>query len=250
MLYRYTPGGYGYYRSLREFKDPNYIHDRDKHTIRAKHHGADGWQSNGDDGIIYRDYTDYEEYVVHQSVKLDEMLKIGGGFSNATIKEYRLKFYRRFRELKRILDKDADILCLGARQGTEVEVLRDLGFARSTGIDLNPGPRNNLVLKGNFLKLDSPSNSIDLVYSNAIDHALNLEEFFLEHARVIKPNGYALYDIPLSAGGPSEAVQWDSATRIIDLMLHHFGDIVRVNTEQHWKWILLSGKKLKRQAPR
>ncbi len=56
------------------------------------------------------------------------MLKMKGGFSNWDICEYRLKFYSRFKHLTQLLSRDAVILCSGARQGTEVEVLHDLGF--------------------------------------------------------------------------------------------------------------------------
>lgn len=37
-----------------------------------------------------------------------------------------------------------------------------------------------------------------MVYSNCIDHAFNLSQFFQEHARVLKPGGCALYDINIS----------------------------------------------------
>ena len=101
------------------------------------------------------------------------------------------------------------IVCLGARQGTEVEVLRDLGFQRAIGVDLNPGPANPLVVEGDFHQLDLPDQSVDLVYSNSLDHAFDLNLFFAEAKRVLRPGGYALYDVgsPPSAGrGPAESI--------------------------------------------
>ena len=41
-LYRWTPGGFGYYRKLRRYADPGYVHERDKHPVRAKHHDSEG----------------------------------------------------------------------------------------------------------------------------------------------------------------------------------------------------------------
>ena len=244
-MYRYTPGGFGVYRRLKALKDPNYDFERDKHPVRTKHRGNRGWRQSGD-SIIYRDYTDYQEYVTHQKQKLDEIIKIQGGFDNDVISEYRKKFYRRFRHLPPLIPKDALIVCLGARLGTEVEVLRDLGFFNAYGIDLNPGPGNRFVRIGDFMRMEEQSNSIDLLYSNCIDHVFDLSAFFREHARVIKPNGYALYDLPVGGpelGGPFESVQWDGDESIFALMFQHFREVFRVETDPGWKWVLMRGKK-------
>ena len=107
--------------------------------------------------MIKRDYANYQEYLTHQKLKLDEMVKMKGGFSNFDIFDYRLKFYVRFRPLTKLLPLDAAILCCGARQGTEVDVLRDLGFTKAHGIDLNPGASNPLVSLGDMMKLTMPT---------------------------------------------------------------------------------------------
>ena len=188
-LYRWTPGGFGHYRKLRRYADPGYDHERDKHPVRAKHFGAEGLTPPDEDGFVHREYGSYDEYLEHQRQKLDEILHIGRGFSNAAVAETRSRFYRRFRHLVRLVPRDAVILCLGARQGTEVEVLRELGFRNAYGIDLNPGPENDLVRPGDFNRLDEPDDSVDVVYSNSLDHAPDLDAFFSEHARVLRPQG-------------------------------------------------------------
>ena len=76
-------------------------------------------------------------------------------------------------------------MCCGARQGTEVEVLRDLGFRSAYGIDLNSGPENPYVVPGDFMKLDAEDGSLDLIYSNCLDHAFDLPALAAEHARAI-----------------------------------------------------------------
>ena len=145
ILYYLCPSVYGYYRCLSKFADSGYVHDRDKHPVRNKHHEKSGWKEQKKEGLRYRDYATYEEYVTHQKQKFVEMLKAKGGFTKREIKReivlYRLKFYRRFRVLPKYLSTSAHILCAGARQGTEVDVLHDLGFKNAYGIDLNPGPR-------------------------------------------------------------------------------------------------------------
>ena len=243
-LYRLTPGGFGPYRHLRRQRDPGYVHERDQHPIRRKHHHKEGWKSLVAGGVCYRDYADYEEYVTHQRLKFDEMLKLAGGFSNAVVADYRLKFYRRFRRVPQWLPRDARIVCAGARQGTEVEVLRDLGFRNAVGIDLNPGPRNPFVKPGDFMRMEFETSSVDLVYSNCVDHAFELEAFFAEHARVLKPDGYAMYDLPVGQPRrPFEAVAWDTEETLFVMMLRSFQQIVRVEHDREWTWIVLHGKR-------
>jgi SAM-dependent methyltransferase len=241
-LYRFTPGGFGYYRRIHRYRDPAYDHARDRHSVRERHTASAGWGDVGDDGLRTREYETYDEYVTHQRQKLDEMLKIAGGLENRVVARYRVKFYRRFRHLSDILPGSATILCLGARLGTEVEVLRDLGFENATGIDLNPGPDNPLVEVGDFNNLDAADASVDLVYTNCIDHAFDLDAFFAEHARVLKPDGYALYDLPHrndDGPAPFESVVWADDEIVLNRMSEHFGDVVRSESEPAWEWFLL-----------
>jgi SAM-dependent methyltransferase len=244
-LHRLTPGGWGYHRRLKASADPNYVHERDKHPVRHKHHGAGGWKEADETGLQRRDYADYDEYLTHQKLKIEEMLKMKGGFSNEDLMNYRLRFYLRFRHLPPLLPRDARILCMGARQGTEVEVLRDLGFANATGIDLNPGPDNPLVKPGDFMKLDFPDSSLDLLYTNCVDHAFDLDAFFAEHARAMKPDGYVLYDLAANmeeGGGAFEAVAWRRTEDIFEKLLRRFKKLIHVEREPQWMWVLLQGK--------
>lgn len=246
FMYAVTPGGFGHYRNLRNKQDPNYVHDRDKHPLREKHHGAGGWKEDAEDGVRRRDYASYDEYLTHQKLKLEELLKTKGGFTNKDILDFRLKFYRRFRHLPGLLPKDAKILCCGARQGTEVEVLRDLGYEKAYGIDLNPGDDNPWVVPGDFMHLKEKDNSVDLLYTNCVDHAFDLDAMFTEHARVIKPDGYVLYELGANmegGGGPFEAVAWERTEDVFAKLLKIFGQIVHVERDQEWLWLLLRGKR-------
>lgn len=244
-LHLATPGGYGYMRTLRAGRDASYDHERDKHEVRKKHHGEGGWKKEAEGGVLKRDYADYDEYVTHQKLKLEEMVKMKGGFSNFDIFDYRLKFYTRFRHLCDLLPEEASILCCGARQGTEVEVLRDLGFSRAAGIDLNPGPGNPFVTPGDMMKLAAADNSLDLIYTNCVDHAFDLDAMLAEHARALKPGGFLLYDIGTNmeeGGGPFEAISWERSEDVLARMLGKFKTLVRAERETQWLWILVQGK--------
>ena len=250
FLHLVTPGGFGYIRKLRRMQDAEYVHERDKHDVRKKHHGEGGWKNEKDGAVLRRDYASYEEYVTHQKQKLDEMLKMKGGFSNWDICEYRLKFYSRFKHLSGLLPRDAKIICCGARQGTEVEVFHDLGFRNAYGIDLNPGPDNRIVKVGDFMKLDCADNSLDLLYTNCVDHSFDLDQMIEEHARALKPEGFLLYDMGINmekgAGGPFEAVSWDRTEDLVIRLLERFEKLIRAERDENfggqWLWVLLKKK--------
>jgi SAM-dependent methyltransferase len=242
LKYRFAPGTSRLLRRLHAQIDPTYVHERDMHPVRTKHRAGSGWKAEKAEGLHYRDYSSYDEYVSHQTQKYAEMLKIKGGFTGSEILEYRQRFYRRFRHLPPLLPPSAVVVCAGARQGTEVEVLRECGFVNAYGIDLNPGPDNPLVRKGDFMHMENPDGSVDLIYSNCLDHAYDLAGFFREHARVLKPDGYALYDfVPSGGTGAFEAVEWESDDVLFGMLLRSFTTVVKLETEDHWKWVLVNG---------
>ena len=78
-----------------------------------------------------------------------------------------------------------------------------------------------------------------MIYSNCIDHAYDIEKFVVEHYRVLRPNGYALYDISIQNGGAFEAVDYDSEETAFAMIWPHFQKIIKVETEKQWKWALL-----------
>ncbi len=237
-----VPGGIGYRRELKKHRDEAYNHERDKSSVRNKHFGKEGWQQQtGADGFKYRDYSSYEEYVEHQKSKWDEIIRLSGGFDTRTTVKYRLQFFDRFKCLPELLPAKAKILCCGARQGTEVQVIRELGFEDAWGIDLNPGPANPYVREGDFMNIQESAGSLDLIYSNAVDHSFDLHRMFGEHARVLKDDGYAYYDIALQEGGVFEAVHWTSDEAVFTMLLKHFKSVefVRIDRDRRWKSVLL-----------
>lgn len=125
----------------------------------------------------------YDEYLWHQKSKL------------ATIPpEVLQKYDKRYgRALGERLDRDelksgTSVLCLAARQGTEVRAFIARGcFA--AGIDLNPGAENHYVMHGDFHNLQFADHSIDAVFTNSLDHVFDITKVISEVRRVLKPNG-------------------------------------------------------------
>jgi SAM-dependent methyltransferase len=127
-----------------------------------------------------REYASYEEYVAHQKSKLQYL----------DLTEYDRKYRKALGERleKLALKKGAKVLCLGARQGTEVKVFRDFG-CDAIGIDLMPGENNPYVVKGDFHDLQYAAESMDAVFTNSFDHAFDPRKMIGEIRRVLKPGG-------------------------------------------------------------
>ena len=84
-----------------------------------------------------------------------------------------------------------------------------------------------------------------------MDHSFDLDAMFVEHARVLKPGGFLLYDMGVNMeegqGGPFEAVAWDRTEDLIIRLLGRFQKLVRAEREDsfggQWLWVLLQSKK-------
>ncbi len=211
-------------RSMADFK---------KHPVLHRHNAAAGWPAEASGPFRFRAYADYDEYLTHQAQKYVK-ISVQGGLSNRVIVSYRLKFFDRFRRVARLLDKDALIVCAGARDGTEVEVWHDLGFRRAIGVDLNPGRGNDLVQTGDFNHLPYADGSVDLIYSNCLDHSFDFDLLFGEARRVLKPDGYALYEVATSSDRAFEAVDWRRPEDVVLVLLKYFETLVEVRRTRHW----------------
>ena len=140
----------------------------------------------GEGGFRQREYASYEQYVRHQQSK----------FKYLNLEEYDRNYRRVLTERLRAiaaLKRGASVLCLGARQGTEVKAFQELGcFA--VGVDLNPGKDNPLVLKGDFHDLQFAAESADVVFTNSLDHAFDVKKMLGEIGRVLKPGGLLIVE--------------------------------------------------------
>lgn len=170
----------------------------------------------------YRQYKNYDKYLKHQAKKFDI------GFSKK-IKKFIPKYFpNNVRSFEKRINGFKDyvrhgkILCLGARTGAEVEAFRNLGFPYSIGIDINPGPNNEYVVKGDFHNMDFEDNSFDTIYSNCIDHAWNLRKLSKEIYRVSNKKARLILEIDhllkktknerkklLKKNSKYESIMWD-----------------------------------------
>jgi len=102
--------------------------------------------------------------------------------------------------------KGRSVLCLGARLGAEVRAFRGLGcFA--VGVDINPGTDNPFVLWGDFHALAFPPSCVDVVFTNSLDHALELDLFLAQVKLVLRPEGFFITEI---SRGTQEGYKFDA----------------------------------------
>jgi SAM-dependent methyltransferase len=149
-------------------------------------------------GLSHRQYDRYEDYLAHQRDKLPRI-------SRAKMDDYHERFRAALRarlELNGCVRPGLSVLCLAARRGTEVIAFTDLGcFA--VGIDLNPGSDNRHVLPGDFHAVQFADESVDIVFTNSLDHAFDLDRLLSEIRRVLKPGGLLIVE---AARGSSEGL--------------------------------------------
>lgn len=197
------------------------------------------WQREG--VLALRRYDSYAGYRAHQVEKLDRIEK------DLRTKEGRRldRFRQRFRGCEPLASA-RNVLCLGARLGTEVRVLKELGcFA--VGIDLNPGPDNPHVLVGDFHGLTFPDDSVDAVYTIALDHTFDLKALVAEVRRVLRPSGAFVVDAFLGfeegfIPGEYEASHWATLDGLLAQICQTGGfrlEGTRDLEQEHWKQSVL-----------
>jgi SAM-dependent methyltransferase len=186
----------------------------DKEQLRRERfHDSDLWEHR-EEGAR-RKYASYDEYLEHQASKLGKIAPRLREKENEDLAEFR----RRFATCA-ALDGARSVLCLGARLGTEVRALHDLGYF-AVGIDLNPGERNPYVLPGDFHRIVFPSGSVDAVYTNALDHVFSLEELVGEVQRLLRAGGVFIADLELGSEegfipGEYEAAMWRDHQALVE----------------------------------
>jgi SAM-dependent methyltransferase len=192
------------------------------------------WEPEDDSALRHRIYASYDEYVRHQRSKLTMM-------AEWVEAEYDQRFSaalaKRLREAG-VVRRGQSVLCLGARIGSEVRTFHELGcFA--VGIDLNPGSGSQFVLEGDFHDLQFPAACCDVVFTNSLDHAFDLDRVVAEVARVLKPSGVLVVeadDRPDKGPGPWESLSWRRVDDLVAYLETRSWMVARRTTFDDYPW--------------
>ena len=99
---------------------------------------------------IVREYKRYNHYVSQQVTRA----KVMSDFKRTRVERLQSEF-RSSQCLSEVGEHETD-LCVGARFGEEVFVLREMGYL-AVGIDLNPMMVNEFVLSGDEHRIEFPN---------------------------------------------------------------------------------------------
>ena len=140
---------------------------------------------------IYDRHKTYEDYINKQLEKTLDPNRI----KKWKGREWQIKvdgFRHLFKRNEEFLQNKKNSICLGARTGQEVFVLRELGL-ESIGIDLVEFPP--YTIKGDIHNLEFDDEKFDLIFTNILDHSLNLKKFISEMERVCVKDGIIITNI-------------------------------------------------------
>ena len=143
----------------------------------------------------------YEDYVSLQKEKTEDPVRRQKWLAKR--EENARKFIATFNQPAALeylpRDKNAKILCVGARTGEEVLALRMMGYKNAVGIDLVPC--DDLVVSGDMHDMPFGDGEFELLYTNVIDHSLMPHVFVEETFRVLSPTGAAFYQLQVGTEG-------------------------------------------------
>ena len=121
--------------------------------------------------------------------------------------------------------KKSNVLCIGARYGTEIEVFKQLGFNDITGIDIYPRSEN--VIKADMHNLPFSENSFDIIYKHhSLDHSLFPKKAVKEMYEISKEKAFWIHTIPFNDFGKEEAIDFDSSDEIITFFENYTAEII------------------------
>lgn len=127
--------------------------------------------------------------------------------------------------------RGASVLCVGCRNVRELEYVRSKGAARATGIDLFSEHPDILVMDMHAMTF-APA-SFNVVYSShSLEHAHSPAQAIAEFARVLKPGGAVLVEVPVRfTPTATDLVDFGSAGGLI-AAFQPYGPVVLMQDEQ------------------
>ena len=148
--------------------------------------------------IEIKKFNNYTDYISLQKSKaphgspLNRRLSQDGDLWESDCEGFHLNFKNHLEKIK----KCTKGICLGARTGQEVYVLKEIGLVDIIGIDLVDNPP--LVIEGDVHNVQYGDNTFDFIFSNIFDHVLYPNKFVEEIERLSKPNTFCILHLSIN----------------------------------------------------
>jgi len=189
------------------------------------------WAATG--AFQRRPYATYEEYAEHQKSKL----RLKRNKQTEADQLFAAALADRLPAASKNLGGN-NVLCLAARTGGECVAFVKLGYF-VVGIDLNPGEANRHVVVGDFHNIQYADKSVDIVFTNSLDHAFDLDRILREVRRVLKDGGRFIAEVvdPTVRGpGEFEATWWSSINDVV-AKIEEFGFTAQQRQTFDYPWV-------------
>lgn len=158
--------------------------------------------------LCHRVFKDYETYKAVQGIKarenVEELLVKAPG---------RIRGFEKFFSACTKYMSEGSVLCLGARTGCEIVGACRAGFHGSIGIDLHP--IGDKVIEADWADMPFDAESFDNIFTNSIDHVLDIDVLIKEIHRVLKPSGVFILMISHKTNdkaGPHTLENWTNVS--------------------------------------
>jgi hypothetical protein len=142
---------------------------------------------------FYVEKTDVDKYVKKQIVRCNSKIW----------KKRQVEHYSECASLLRpIIKNESNMICMGTRNNHERDVFQKILVDKNIktySLDISPRSKANYIMNFNVLPKDW-ENKWDIVFSNAIDHAIDATKVFYEWLRVVKVSGFLMVGFGLGKG--------------------------------------------------
>jgi hypothetical protein len=140
------------------------------------------------------EYGSYDEYLSKQKER--SLIKWESGQGHEV-------WHREITLIIKLLPLDINkeqffIVCMGVRQGKEIDVWKQFGFNKIIGIELAKSTRQD-VIEADFANLKNviDDSSVDLIYScHSFEHSFSVNNTITEWRRILKNNSFIWITIP------------------------------------------------------
>ncbi|MBM82375.1 MAG: hypothetical protein CMJ78_17555 [Planctomycetaceae bacterium] len=190
--------------------------------------------------------SDYEAYVncqIEKSLLMVTRAPQGWGLGERTV-----GLVGFMQQVLPSTDQPARVLCVGCRNGAELDYIEETCNATTQGLDLFS--QDNRITVGDMHAMPFANDSFDVVYScHSLEHAFDIKQAISEFYRLARPEGIIAIEIPIKYE-LSDTDRWDVGS--VSGLLEHFGsqshEVLKQETSDEHVRVVIRVRKLARKT--